>query len=77
MSNEDISHAEHMSFLASGAYRIGPQQVVILIAGRPYSGAHSRRRIRAAMTRAKVETCFVNGFERNKAGLAWDVDLAP
>lgn len=49
----------------------GPRQAAIVIAGAPYTGAHTRRAIRAAMTRAGAELVTVNGTEWNRHGLAY------
>lgn len=55
----------------------GPRRLHVEIDGAPYAGAHTRRALRAAMTRAGVETCTVNGVAGyNKASLAYFHELA-
>lgn len=54
----------------------GPLQTIIEIAGRPYTGKHSRRAIRTAMTRAGAELCRVNGGDWNRAGLNYVSQLS-
>lgn len=55
----------------------GPRRFHVELDGVPYTGAHTRRALRAAMTRAGVETCTVNGVSGyNKASLAYFLELA-
>lgn len=55
----------------------GPRRMHIEIAGAPYAGSHTRRAIRAAMTRAGVDVCTINGVAGyNKASLAYFIELA-
>lgn len=49
----------------------GPIAASIEINGARYDGAHTRRALRTAMTKAGARVCTVNGVEWNAAGLAY------
>jgi hypothetical protein len=67
----DMSYEEYRN-----AKWLGPIRVAIEIDGKPYTGGHTRRAIRAAMTRAGVEECTVNGMTYTRYGLAWVLTLS-
>lgn len=68
----DLSYAEATSLVFAGPVH----PTVIAINGVPYTGAHTRRAIRSAMTRAGTTVCTINGQTFNAAGLGYCFDLA-
>lgn len=73
MATADFTSPEHAAANPVAVAR----RMHIEIAGVVYTGAHTRRAVRSAMTRAGVDTCTVNGVEGyNKASLAYFHELA-
>jgi hypothetical protein len=77
MTNDTTTNGGDFTYEeARAAVWYGPREARIEIAGEPYRGAHTRRAVRTAMTRAGVTECTINGCAGwNKAGLAYRFEL--